>query len=121
MKRYLAGLLLAAASCGALAQDYTGIWRADEDPNAFVQVTQRGESLVIVALSSSGEWDAYLGLISGNRASVATVIGHINQSLTVDFSSSTVAVATVQSCAPFSIYYACRFSPGTRITYRKIF
>jgi voltage-gated potassium channel Kch len=120
MKKLGFVLMLIAMSSGAFAQEYTGIWRAEADGNAFVQVTQRGQSMVIAALSADGTWEAYLGTIAGSTASVATVIGFVNTSLTVRFVSPTRAIARITSCAP-SALYACRFPAGTEIAYNKIF
>lgn len=120
MKKLILAFALSALSCGASAQEYTGIWRAELDTGTFVQVTQKGQSMVIAALSSDGTWEAYLGTLSGGTASVATVIGFVNTSLTVRFVSPTRAIARINSCTP-SVYYVCRFPAGTEITYNKIF
>jgi hypothetical protein len=120
MKKLGLAMLMLLASGGVLAQEYTGIWRAEADGNSFVQVTQKGQSMVIAALASDGSWEAYLGTIANGTASVATVIGYVNTSLTVRFVSPTRAVARINSCTPSALYF-CRFPAGTEITYNKIF
>jgi hypothetical protein len=108
-------------SQGAFAQgNYSGIWRATIDSASFVSVNQNGSALVIAALASNGEWDAYLGMINGTTAVVATVIGRANVTMTVRFVSGSQAVARLDSCQPFP-GYVCLHPIGTEITYNKIF
>lgn len=122
MKRWILVLALLCGSGAAFAQqaDYGGIWRASIDPGAFVIVTQRGQSLVIAALDSDGMWDAYIGSISTNQATVTTVIGRASIDMTVRFVSSTQAIARLDACRP-NPGFVCTFPIGAEITYNKIY
>jgi hypothetical protein len=113
--------LLALLPAGAMAQgNYSGIWRASIDPGAFVSLNQNGGTLVIAMLDSTGEWDAYIGTLSGTTATVNTVIGRVTIGMTVRFLSGSQAIVKLNSCIP-NEYYACAFPVGAEIAYTKIF
>lgn len=118
MKKLIFGIALALFSTSALAGgEYDGIW---EIPGGlFATVNQNGSSLAFIILNGQ-LWEAQLGTISGNEATVSTVIGYVNLTARVVFNSQTSAMITILSCTD-TIQGVCLFSAGTQVQASKIF
>lgn len=124
-------LAIAAALVGSQAAvaggTYDGIWAASTGNTAvgYYSLTQNGNSLVAVALplDSAGavNWEAFIGGISGNLASVSTLVSTVNSSFAVTFTSATTATIVQVACAPKTTNSSCRFSNGTVLLANKIF
>lgn len=96
---------------------YDGIWQLPFD--IYATINQNGNSLAIILLE--GEiWEAQLGTLSGNEATVVTVLGYVNLSARIVFHSTTSATITILSCTD-TPSGTCLFPAGTQLSAVKVF
>lgn len=119
MKKILiaAAIFFTSISTSANASGvYDGAWALPA--GIFATINQNGSSIVMVVLLADG-WQAELGTLVGNQATVTTIAGSVNLSTTVVFTSTTTAQITINSCAPIAA--SCLFQAGTVLSAEKIF
>lgn len=103
--------------------DISGGWYSDTYNAGAVITSDRRyanrEELLIMLASSYG-WELYSGYLIGSRARVQTVTPYgPNVDATVDFSSATRGVITVNSCVSAN-GFTCALNAGTKVSIRKI-
>jgi len=112
-----AAIFFASISTSANASGvYDGAWALPA--GIFVTINQNGSSILVVVLQAD-DWQAELGTLVGNEATVTTIAGAVNLSTTVVFTSTTTAEITINSCAPISA--SCLLQAGTVLSAEKIF
>ncbi|MDG2250910.1 MAG: hypothetical protein P8N11_08740 [Gammaproteobacteria bacterium] len=96
---------------------YDGIWQFPA--GIFATVNQNGSSLAVIILQNT-IWEAQLGTLVGNRATIATVYGYVSATIEIVFNSPTSAAVTIISCINGPTE-ACLFPAGTQLIGTKIF
>jgi hypothetical protein len=110
---FLSGLAVAAGN-------YDGIWQADNFD--FVTINENSGQLVAVILDhDEGEWEAYIGTLSGNYVRFSTIVGFdVSATYDVYFNPNFTATATQISCVPRSAGASCDYPNGTSFNMQKI-
>lgn len=116
------GLLLSGA---ALSGEYDGVWvfDSDIDPDSdYFIAYQRGDSLLLVsAYREMDGWEAFLGnFVTESSARLSSLLNSdgVSVVLSMNFTSSTAATLTVDSCMPIE---ECDIPIGVPIDTHKIF
>jgi hypothetical protein len=104
----------------AYAGQYDGIWVSSIDPGTLTSIYDDGGG-TIVAISlhiADNYYDVYLGTLSGNTATMSSLIAEENAVVRVTFTSLNTASVTIVSCEPAS---ACGLPDGTTFQFNKLF
>ena len=117
MKKVILILLIILPIQASAGGTYDGIWQITS--SIFATVNQNGDALAVVVLQDQ-VWEAQLGTISGNQATVSTVYGWVSLNATITFTSLNTATIRINSCSDGQ-YYTCLFQPGTILPATKIF
>lgn len=103
--------------------DIEGGWYSDTYDAGAVITTDRlysNRKEVLIMLAYTGGWELYSGYIIGTRARVQTVSPYgPNVDATVDFSSSSRGVITVNSCVSAN-GFICAVNAGTKVSIRRV-
>ena len=118
----IVGLLLSGA---VVSGEYDGVWVFDfaVDPNSdYFILYQKGNALLLVsAYREMDGWEALMGdFVTESSARVSSLLNSDGTSvvLTVNFTSSTTATVTLDSCAPQA---ECDIPVGLPLSTHKIF
>ncbi|MFI3221570.1 MAG: hypothetical protein QX191_00900, partial [Methylococcaceae bacterium] len=65
-------------------------------------------------------WGAANGTMNGSSVQLSTIIGTLNETINVNFTSATTFTATIVSCSPNTAGYYCLYSAGQTLTGTKI-
>ena len=80
---------------------YDGIWQFPF--GIFATVNQNGSSLAVIILQDT-IWEAQLGTLVGNEATITTVYGYVSATIEVVFTSATTATVTIIRVAGLLLY-----------------
>ena len=96
---------------------YDGIWQFPF--GIFATANQNGSSLAVIILQDT-IWEAQLGTLIGNEATITTVYGYVSATIKVVFTSATTATVTIISGinGPTEV---CLFPAGIQLIGTKIF
>lgn len=102
------------------AGQFDGVWYTSSIPESYFMVRQTEDNkLILTRLADNGRWwEAFYGDMSGNSATVVTVISSVSASVTVQFLSTTSATAVVNYCSPT---YSCDLPAGATVSIYRIF
>lgn len=96
---------------------YDGVWQVT--PSIFVTINQNGDSLAAIILQET-IWEAQLGTLLGNEATLTTVYGWVGLTSRITFTSEATANITIVECND-GPSFTCLFPAGTSLTAVKVF
>ncbi|HIJ89292.1 MAG: hypothetical protein OEV89_00350 [Desulfobulbaceae bacterium] len=104
----------------AEAGQFDGVWYTAAIPGSYFMVRQTDDNkLILTRLADNGSWwEAFYGDMSGNSATITTVISTVSAGVTVQFLSTTSATAVVNYCNPS---YNCDLPAGATVNISRIF
>lgn len=111
---------IAFAVEGQAESIYDGIYQLD--PNfGYVTLREQNGSMVAVINQTLPDlrWGAATGALNGSSVRLSTVIGTVNTTVDVTFTSPSTFQATQVSCTPDPGYY-CIFQNGATFSGKKI-
>ena len=114
------GFLLMANEASAVSI-YDGIYQLNPNIGYATLREQNGTMIAVVNQTYGGySWGAANGTMNGSSVQLSTIIGHINETINVNFTSATTFTAIIVSCSPNTAGYYCSFKAGQTLTGTKI-